>query len=59
MMNSNILELKRVSFQHVKKALKQIDTNYPFVMPIWLLTIITIIGTFVLVIVASMIWYFK
>ena len=29
---SKTAELKRVSFQQVKKVLKQIDENYPFVM---------------------------
>ena len=28
-----IPELKRVSFQHVKNVLKQMDGYYPFVMP--------------------------
>ena len=29
---SMIPKLKRVSFQHVKKVLKQIDDNYPFIL---------------------------
>ena len=50
---SEILELKRVSFQHVKKDLKQIDEKYAFVMLNWLLMIITILGTIVIVIIAN------
>ena len=46
---SEILELNRVSFQHVKEVLKQIDEKYPFVMPNWILIIITVLGTILLV----------
>ena len=43
----------------MKEGLKQIDENYSFVMPNWLLIIITAIGTIVLVIIVSTVWYFK
>ena len=51
-----ILELKRVSFQHVKKVSKQMDKNYPFLIPNGLLIIIAVIGTTVIVIRVGMIW---
>ena len=35
-----IPELKRVSFQHVSKVLKEIHEKYPFVVPYWLVIII-------------------
>ena len=54
-----IPEFKRVSFQHVMEMLKQIDENYPFVMPNLLLIIITVPWTIVLVILVSMIQYSK
>ena len=41
---AKILELKRVSYQHVKKVLKQIDNNYTLVMQNWLLIIISVMG---------------
>ena len=41
----DIPELKRVSFQHVNRILKEIDEKYPFVMPKSLVIIITVLGT--------------
>ena len=43
----------------MKKVLKQIDENYPFVMPNWLLIVVAIIGTIVIVAIESMILFFK
>ena len=43
-----ITELKRVSFQHVNRVLKEIGKEYPFVMPYWLFIIITVLGTVVI-----------
>ena len=51
--------IKKVSFQHVKIMLRQMDANYPFVMPNWLLVIMTVLGTTVLVKIVCMIWYFN
>ena len=45
---SKILDLKSIIFQHAKRVLK-IDENYLFVLPNWLLIIITVLGTIVLV----------
>ena len=54
-----ILELKRGSFQNVKRVLKQLDENYPFVIPNWLLIAITMLGMAVRLKIVSMIWFFK
>ena len=56
---SKVLELKRISFKHVKKVFKQMDEKYPFVMPNWPLITILILGTIVIVIIVSTIWHFK
>ena len=56
---SKIPELKRVSFQCLNEVFKQKDKNHPFVIPNWLLIIIRVLGTIVLLIIASMIWYFR
>ena len=56
---SKILELKRVSFPCVEKVLKQMDENYPLVIPNWLLIIIAGLGTTVLIIIVSTVGNFK
>ena len=41
---SKTQEIKGISFQYIRKALIEIDENYPFLMPNWLLIIIKMIG---------------
>ena len=52
-------ELKSVSFQHMNKNLQEINEQYSFVMPKWLLIIITVLGTIITTIIVNMIWYLK
>ena len=58
-LGSEMLELNRFSFQHMKKVMKQIDEKYTFIMPYWLLIIIKILGTTEAIIIVSIIWYLK
>ena len=56
---SKISKLKTILFPHVKKVLKQMDENYPFVMLNWLLLGITIPEAILIAIIVNLIWYFK
>ena len=56
---SKIPESKKGFISTGVGSYKHIDENYSFVIPNWLLIIITVLGTTVLVILVSVIWYIK